>query len=127
MSADRDAEQDDGGSTVTQSDNDSQASPSSSTPSGTTLPVWLLALKLLKAARLTREERIIIMTGLDFSKKTVYKAAVTSLKKFWPFFRGNTIHVSVNTIHVSVNLCICFYMFVYVFLVYNKVLFLPRL
>ena len=29
---------------------------------GTALPEWLLALKLLKSARLTREERIIIMT-----------------------------------------------------------------
>ena len=49
----------------------------------TPLPEWLLGLKLLKAARLTDEERMIVMTGLDFSKKDeLYKATVTSLKKF---------------------------------------------
>ena len=50
---------------------------------GITLPASILAFKLLKAAQLTDEERLVVMTGLDFAKKDeLYKDTVASLKKF---------------------------------------------
>ena len=50
---------------------------------GITLPASILAFKLLKGADLNDEERLIIMTGLDFTKKDeLYNQAKKSLKKF---------------------------------------------
>ena len=48
---------------------------------GITLPASILAFKLLKGADLNDEERLIIMTGLDFTKKDeLYNQAKKSLK-----------------------------------------------
>lgn len=52
---------------------------------GVTIADWLLCFKLLKKAKLTAEERLIVMTGIDFSKKDqnlMYSSAVTAIKKF---------------------------------------------
>jgi transposase InsO family protein len=48
-----------------------------------TLPSEILAFKLLKCAQITREERMLVLTGMDYTKKdTLYDQAKTSLKKF---------------------------------------------
>ena len=47
------------------------------------LPASILALKLMRKADITKEERLLILTGVDFTKKdTMYEQAKTSLKKF---------------------------------------------
>ena len=48
-----------------------------------TLPSSILAFKLLKGANLNEEQRLVVMTGLDFDKsKELYEDAKKSLKKF---------------------------------------------
>lgn len=50
---------------------------------GMTLPEPILAFKLLRAANLNTDERLIIMTGLDLEKQgEMYKDAKAALKKF---------------------------------------------
>ena len=49
---------------------------------GVTIPENLLAFKLLKGAGLTRDERLVIMTGIQLDKKTIYQEAKQSLKKY---------------------------------------------
>lgn len=47
------------------------------------LPSEILAFKLLRKARITREEKMLVMTGMDYSEKeTLYEQASKSLKKF---------------------------------------------
>ena len=47
------------------------------------LPDNILAFKLLKASGLSNEERLLVMTGIDFSKTTeMYEDAKKSLRKF---------------------------------------------
>ena len=47
-----------------------------------TIPENLLAFKLLKGAGLTRDERLVIMTGIQLDKETIYQEAKQSLKKY---------------------------------------------
>ena len=48
------------------------------------LPTSILAFKLLKGAKLTDEQRMVVMTGMNFDDSTkLYETAVTSLKKFF--------------------------------------------
>ena len=48
-----------------------------------TLPKAVLAFKLLKSASLTKEERMLVLTGMDFEEKEkLYDQAKSSLKKF---------------------------------------------
>ena len=48
-----------------------------------TLPSEILAFKLLKRANLSHEERLLVLTGMDYSKKEIlYDQAKESLKKF---------------------------------------------
>lgn len=48
-----------------------------------TLPPEILAFKLLRRANITREEKLLVMTGMDYTKKeTLYDQAKKSLKKF---------------------------------------------
>ena len=50
---------------------------------GMVLPEMILAFKLLKGAKLLKEERLIILTGMNFeNKQTLYQDAMISLKKF---------------------------------------------
>lgn len=49
---------------------------------GVTIPENLLAFKLLKGAGLTRDERLVIMTGIQLDKETIYQEAKQSLKKY---------------------------------------------
>ena len=49
---------------------------------GVTIPENLLAFKLLKGAGLTRDERLVIMTGIQLDKDTIYQEAKQSLKKY---------------------------------------------
>ena len=50
---------------------------------GITLPSSILAFKLLNGARLSEDERLVIMTGMNFTQKDkLYEDAVSSLKKF---------------------------------------------
>ncbi len=50
---------------------------------GLILPNNLLAFKLLKCAKLTKEERLLVMTGIDLEKdETIYDDTKKSLKKF---------------------------------------------
>ena len=47
------------------------------------LPATVLAFKLLDAAKLTKQERMFVLTGIDFSNKdTMYDQAKNALKKF---------------------------------------------
>ena len=46
------------------------------------LPVSILAFKLLKRANITKEQRMLVLTGMDFNKKeTLFDQAKASLKK----------------------------------------------
>ena len=48
-----------------------------------TLPPEILAFKLLKKANITKEEKLLVLTGMDFAKKdTLYEEAKKSLRKF---------------------------------------------
>ena len=49
---------------------------------GLVLPDNLLAFKLLKYAKLTKEERLLVMTGVDLEKDNIYDDAKKSLRKF---------------------------------------------
>ena len=50
---------------------------------GMTLPAEILAFMLLKRANLSNEERLLVLTGMDYSKKDeLYEQAKFSLKKF---------------------------------------------
>lgn len=47
------------------------------------LPSSILAFKLLRRANITQEERLLVLSGMDFSKKdTLFDQAISSLKKF---------------------------------------------
>ena len=47
------------------------------------LPSEILAFKLLKKANITKEERLLVLTGMNYEKKlTLYEEAKASLKKF---------------------------------------------
>ena len=48
-----------------------------------TLPQEILAFKLLRRAKLSKEERLLVLTGMDYEDKaTLYEQAKKSLKKF---------------------------------------------
>ena len=48
-----------------------------------TLPAPVLAFKLLRKAKITREEKLLVLTGLDYTKQeSMYDQAKESLKKF---------------------------------------------
>ena len=48
-----------------------------------TLPSEILAFKLLKKANITKEERLLVFTGMNYEQKsTLYEEAKSSLKKF---------------------------------------------
>ena len=48
-----------------------------------TLPSEILAFKLLKKANITKEERLLVSTGMNYEQKsTLYEEAKSSLKKF---------------------------------------------
>ena len=48
-----------------------------------TLPSEILAFKLLKKANITKEERLLVLTGMNYKQKsTLYEEAKLSLKKF---------------------------------------------
>ena len=50
---------------------------------GMTLPSEILAFQLLKRARITSEEKMLVLTGMDYAKnKELYAQAKKSLKKF---------------------------------------------
>ncbi|KAH3809109.1 hypothetical protein DPMN_137472 [Dreissena polymorpha] len=47
------------------------------------LPSDILAFKLLKIANITKEEKMLVLTGMDYTNKnTLCEQAETSLKKF---------------------------------------------
>ena len=48
-----------------------------------TLPKPIIAFKLLEGANISKEQRMLVLTGLDFNdKKGLYEQAKTSLKKY---------------------------------------------
>ena len=48
-----------------------------------TLPSEILAFKLLKKANITKEERLLVLTGMNYEQNsTLYKEAKSSLKNF---------------------------------------------
>ena len=47
------------------------------------LPSEILAFKLLKKANITKEEKLLVLTGMNYEQKsTLYEEAKSSLKKF---------------------------------------------
>ena len=60
-----------------------------------TLPSEILAFKLLKKANITKEEKMLVLTGINHeNRKTLFEEAKQSLKKF----KGNRIHEKEKTI-----------------------------
>jgi hypothetical protein len=50
---------------------------------GMTLPPEILAFKLIRKANVTREEKLLVMTGMDYTQKAeLYNQAMKSLNKF---------------------------------------------
>ena len=48
-----------------------------------TLPAEILAFKLLRKANITKEEKLLVLTGMNYdNKETLYEEAKKSLKKF---------------------------------------------
>ena len=48
-----------------------------------TLPAEILAFKLLRKANITKEEKLLVLTGMNYdNKETLYEEAKESLKKF---------------------------------------------
>ena len=48
-----------------------------------TLPSEILAFKLLRKAIISKEEKVLVLTGINFSnKKTLYEEAKKVLKRF---------------------------------------------
>ena len=48
-----------------------------------TLPAEMLAFKLLRKANITKEEKLLVLTGMNYdNKETLYEEAKKSLKKF---------------------------------------------
>ena len=57
------------------------------------LPSEILAFKLLKKANITKEEKLLVLTGMNFEHKAyLYEEAKSSLKKF----KGDAIHARDN-------------------------------
>ena len=57
------------------------------------LPSEILAFKLLKKANITKEEKLLVLTGMNFDNKAyLYEEAKSSLKKF----KGDAIHARDN-------------------------------
>ena len=57
------------------------------------LPSEILAFKLLKKANITKEEKLLVLTGMNFDNKAyLYEEAKSSLKKF----KGDDIHAREN-------------------------------
>ena len=53
------------------------------TAKGITFPNEILAFELIRNARISSDEKKLVLTGLDFSQKNeMYKCAIASLKKF---------------------------------------------
>ena len=64
------------------------------------LPSEILAFKLLKKANITKEEKLLVLTGMNFdNKRYLYKEAKSSLKKF----KGDDVHPRGNE-NVSIKL-----------------------
>ena len=64
-----------------------------------TLPTEILAFKLLRKANISKEEKLLVLTGMNYdNKKTLYEEAKKSLKKF----KGNE-NESLNN-HASIKL-----------------------
>ena len=64
------------------------------------LPSEILAFKLLKKANITKEEKLLVLTGMNFDNKAyLYEEAQSSLKKF----EGDSIHARDNE-NVSIKL-----------------------
>ena len=64
------------------------------------LPSEILAFKLLKKANITKEEKLLVLTGMNFEHKAyLYEEAKSSLKKFI----GDAIHARDNE-NVSIKL-----------------------
>ena len=58
-----------------------------------TLPAQILAFKLLRKANISKEERLLVLTGMNYdSKSTLYEEAKKSLKKF----KGNDRNLNSN-------------------------------
>lgn len=58
---------------------------------GMSLPSEILAFKLLRRANITRQEKLLVMTGMNYDKKsTLYEQARKSLRKFKGDSGGNS-------------------------------------
>jgi len=65
-----------------------------------TLPSEILAFKLLRKANISKEEKLLVLTGMNFdNRKTLYEEAKKSLKKF----KGNDIGLSSNLASIKLE------------------------
>ena len=65
-----------------------------------TLPSKILAFKLLHKANITKEEKILVLTGMNYdNKKTLYTEAKKSLKKF----KGDTESSSTSSATIKLE------------------------
>ena len=62
-----------------------------------TLPSEILAFKLLKRANITKEEKLLVLAGMNFENKTsLYEEAKASLKKFKGDERSRCEHLAIK-------------------------------
>ena len=65
-----------------------------------TLPSEILAFKLLRKANISKEEKLLVLTGMNYeNRKTLYEEAKKSLKKF----KGNDIGSSSNQASIKLE------------------------
>ena len=65
-----------------------------------TLPSEILAFKLLRKANITKEEKLLVLTGMNYdNKKTLYEEAKKSLKKF----KGDTESSSTSSATIKLE------------------------
>ena len=76
---------------------------------GTTLPEEIKSYKLLRSAKLSQDERTLVLSGIDYTKKdTMFEQAKLSLKKFKGDGRGVS-GISIDSSNVAIKVEPAFY------------------
>ena len=61
------------------------------------LPPEILAFKLLKTVNITKHQKMLVLTGVNFSnKETIYEDMKQSLRKFIGNSTENSVHIGSN-------------------------------
>ena len=69
-----------------------------------TLPSEILAFKLIRKANITKEEKLLVLTGMNYDNKgTLYEEAKKSLKKFKGVIAAAVLPLSLSQ-HLSLTM-----------------------